>query len=307
VYSRVARGEFVFDDPDLANLFVQVARTVANDSEWAIHAWCLLGNHYHLVVKTGKVPLWRSMARLQGTVSRLHNRRQGVLGRLWQSRYHARVIDTEDYHRQVLAYVHLNPVAAGLVEDPLDYEWCGHGALIGRRSVRLVAVKSALVGFGEEVCDAAEHYLQWTRAVAEARWARASVADLPWWKGARHVDEVADADRHPDSETYDGGAPPEEFPSLTFPQFLSRFADASDCRLEELASSSRRAATVERRVEIATLAVSVLGFKPQEIAVALGMHGTSVSRWVSEGERRRASCTTFRNRLSELEAAVAGG
>ena len=51
-------------------------------------------NHYHLVVKTRNVDLWRSMARLQGRISRAHNRRHGYLGRLWQSRYRARVVDT---------------------------------------------------------------------------------------------------------------------------------------------------------------------------------------------------------------------
>ena len=61
--------------------------------------WALMGNHYHLVVKTGTVPLWRSMLRLQSDVARAFNKRHGYLGRLWQSRYRARVIDSQDYFR----------------------------------------------------------------------------------------------------------------------------------------------------------------------------------------------------------------
>ena len=117
VYCRVARGEFVFDDEYEAVEFVETLRGVRDLDGWTIFAWCLMGNHFHLVLKTRNVDLWRSMARLQGTVSRRYNRRHGYLGRLWQSRYRARVITSDDYFRQVVAYVHLNPVAAGIVDD----------------------------------------------------------------------------------------------------------------------------------------------------------------------------------------------
>ena len=72
------------------------------------------------------------MARIQGRVARSYNRRHRFFGRLWQSRYKARIIDTNDYFRQVVAYVHLNPVSAGLVGDPGDFEQSGHAALIGK-------------------------------------------------------------------------------------------------------------------------------------------------------------------------------
>ena len=87
VYCRVARGEFVFGDVNEAAEFVETARHVRDLDGWKILAWCLMGNHYHLVVATDTVPLWRSMARLQGRVSRGFNKRRRYLGRLWQSRY----------------------------------------------------------------------------------------------------------------------------------------------------------------------------------------------------------------------------
>ena len=96
---RVARGEFVFDNRVEADGFVEAARKVCDLDDWRIIAWCLMGNHYHLVIKTRTVDLWRSMARLQGRISRSHNRRHRYLGRLWQSRYRARVIDCELYFR----------------------------------------------------------------------------------------------------------------------------------------------------------------------------------------------------------------
>ncbi len=100
VYCRVARGEFVFDDQHEAEEFVEVVRQVRDRDGWRVLAWCLMGNHYHLVIKTGDVPLWRSMLRLQSDVARGFNKRRRYLGRLWQSRYRARIVDSQDYFRQ---------------------------------------------------------------------------------------------------------------------------------------------------------------------------------------------------------------
>jgi len=111
VYCRVARGEFVFDDAREANAFVDAARDIRDLDGWRVLAWCIMANHYHLVITTDTVPLWKSMARLQGRVSRNFNKRRRYLGRLWQSRYRARLVDSQDYFLQVVSYVHLNPVA----------------------------------------------------------------------------------------------------------------------------------------------------------------------------------------------------
>ena len=132
VYCRVARGEFVFDEPCEADGFVETVREVGGLHRWKVLAWCLMGNHNHLVVKTSSIPLWRTMQRLQSNVARKFNRRRKYLGRLWQSRYRARLIDSQDYFRQVVSYVHLNPVAAAIVDDPADYANSGHREIIGR-------------------------------------------------------------------------------------------------------------------------------------------------------------------------------
>ena len=103
VYCRVARGEFVFDDPLEAEEFVLAAREVRDLHGLQIFAWTLMGNHNHLVVKIGTMPLWRSMLRLQSAVARRFNKRHRYPGRLWQSRYRARVIDSQDYFRQAIS------------------------------------------------------------------------------------------------------------------------------------------------------------------------------------------------------------
>lgn len=69
VYVRVARGEMIFDDPLLSEHWIQTAKKVAADFELRILAWCLMTNHFHLVLQCGTIPLWAAMARLQVTTS----------------------------------------------------------------------------------------------------------------------------------------------------------------------------------------------------------------------------------------------
>jgi hypothetical protein len=104
------------------------------------------------------------------------------------------VVRDEDYYRQLLAYVHLNPVAAGLVEDPAGYRWSGHSALLGKRPARLVDLREALVGFGETAMSAREAYLEQVRVVAEARWLEAGVRKLPWWEEVSNDDQLIEAE-----------------------------------------------------------------------------------------------------------------
>ena len=228
VYCRVARGEFVFNDQYEAVEFVETLCNVRDLDGWTILAWCLMGNHFHLVLKTRNVELWRSMARLQGTVSRHYNRRHEYLGRLWQSRYRARVIDSDSYFRQVIAYVHLNPVAAGVVDDPARYPFSGHRELLGLCRPHVVDRAAVLHAFGsEDSCVAADEYAEWVRSVAEARLGETEVEELPWWASAMHVEEIADSKRHSDARTFDGRELAEERKELDLNEFLRRFLDAS--------------------------------------------------------------------------------
>ena len=305
VYCRVARGEFVFDDHFEAIEFIEVLRNVRDLDGLTIFAWALMGNHYHLVVKTRNVDLWRSMARLQGTVSRSHNRRHRYLGRLWQSRYRARVIDTDDYFRQVIAYVHLNPVAAGVVDDPAEYAYSGHREIVGVCRPHLVDRRAVLRGFGaRDVRGSTDDYLHWVLSVAEARWANTGVSDLPWWTQANHVDEIADIDRHPGATTFDGESLTEDRAELELDEFALRFEAVSGHALDDLASRFRSAQQIRGRVELTTLAVCRYGLRTCDVATLIGKHGNSVTKWLNKGLRSEGNDPEFKRRIDDLDAAI---
>jgi REP element-mobilizing transposase RayT len=305
VYCRVARGEVVFDDDCEAVEFIETLREVRDLDHWTIFAWCLMGNHYHLVPRTKEIDLWRSMARLQGSVARNYNRRHRILGRLWQSRYRARVIDTEDYFRQVIAYVHLNPVTAGIANDPADYVHSGHRELIGACRPYIVDRRATLRSFGSAaILNPADDYLGWVRDVAEARWAAQNVSELPWWVDAASDDEIADPHRHPAARSFDGQTLAEARRELEFGEFVSRMEAASRISLADLSSRSRNSTLTRQRIELATLAIGRYRLRVCDIAALLGKHPNSVAKWLNRGLRLERNDTEFRARLDHLDAAI---
>jgi len=256
-------------------------------------------------LKTRNVDLWRSMARLQGTVSRHYNRRHGYLGRLWQSRYRARVIDSNSYFRQVIAYVHLNPVAAGVVDDPARYPFSGHRELLGLCRPHVVDRAAVLHTFGsEDSCVAADEYAEWVRSVAETRLDETEVEELPWWASAMHVEEIADSKRHSDARAFDGRELAEERKELDLNEFLRRFLNASGDSLDELSSRLRSSNLIEGRIELVTLALSRYGFRSRDLSALLSKHGATVTRWLNAGLQREGEDPVFRQRLDELDRAI---
>jgi hypothetical protein len=149
------------------------------------------------------------MATIQCRITREHNRRLRVFGAGWQSRYRARLVQSDQDLRNLLAYVHLNPVVAGLVDDPADYELSGHRALIGLAPPVLVDVAVALNTFEEEKLAAARAaYLEYVRCVAKAKWFRGKVRELPWWEQVKNDYETVDAiDAPPTARTFDNRHP----------------------------------------------------------------------------------------------------
>ena len=304
VYCRTARGERVLSVESEAVSFLGILRSIRDLHRFTVLAWCFMSNHYHLVLRTGDVPLWRTMARIQGRFAREFNRRHRYLGRLWQSRYKARVVDSERYYKRLVAYVHLNPVAAGVVTDPSNWEWSGHQVLIGRARARLIEVDQALRGFGETAGEARKSYQETVRAVAEARWLARGIRDLPWWADCEDMEEVASPTESEEVRRFDGSRLEKELPRLTVEAVAAAYARARNVSLDELQGRGKRPDVVEHRIELTLIAVHDFGHPVSSIAALLRKNPGTVSRWLGLAERRQRDEASYGSHLQEIVASM---
>lgn len=132
-YHVMARGnqrKAIFKDDDDRRFFLQCLADCSGRTGWKVHAWVLMGNHYHLFIETPEANLVAGMKWLQNTVTRRHNVRHGKWGRLFGDRYKSVLVEggVANYYTTLWDYVHLNPARAGLVNvrdqgSVLDYPW----------------------------------------------------------------------------------------------------------------------------------------------------------------------------------------
>ena len=98
-----------------------------------IHAFALMGNHYHLLMRCPDGGLSAALHRLNASYARRFNHRHGLDGHLFQGRFRSLTVGGLDYLLEVLRYIHRNPVIAGLCRRAIDYEWSSHAAYAGNR------------------------------------------------------------------------------------------------------------------------------------------------------------------------------
>jgi REP element-mobilizing transposase RayT len=150
--ARGNRREAIFVDEEDRKFFLKCLSEACEKTGWLVHAWVLMGNHYHLFLETPEANLVEGMKWLQNTVTRRFNVRHREWGRLFGDRYKAVLVDGDSghYYTTLWEYLHLNPCRAGLVkaengESLLDYPWSslagGYALMPGRRPKWLAAEK----------------------------------------------------------------------------------------------------------------------------------------------------------------------
>ena len=103
------------------------------NAEW--HAYCLMGNHYHLLLRTPEANLQRIMRHLNGLYTQFFNRSERKDGPLFRGRYKAILVDAQSYWLQLSRYVHRNPLEAKLCKSLRQYQWSSYRAYIGIEKV----------------------------------------------------------------------------------------------------------------------------------------------------------------------------
>lgn len=131
VTARGDRREPIYDDDADRERFLEVLGQVVSDFNWICHGYCLMTNHYHLVIETPDGNLSKGMRQLNGVFTQYSNRRHARTGHLFQGRYKAILVDGDSYLLELARYVVLNPVRARMVADPGDWRWSSYSAMVG--------------------------------------------------------------------------------------------------------------------------------------------------------------------------------
>uniref|UniRef100_A0A7C4Y8Z0 Transposase n=1 Tax=candidate division WOR-3 bacterium TaxID=2052148 RepID=A0A7C4Y8Z0_UNCW3 len=113
--------------------FLETLYELSQKYPFDIYAYCLMGNHFHLLIETKDEPLYLFMQRLLTNYVQWFNRKYNIKGHLLGDRYKGILVDKDNYFLTVLRYIHLNPVNANIVSKPEEYKWSSYNEYIGEK------------------------------------------------------------------------------------------------------------------------------------------------------------------------------
>ena len=204
----MARGNVkapVFLDDIDRQQFLAGLHRVATRLDWRVLAFCLMLNHYHLLLETPQATLARGMRDVNGAYAQGFNYRHARVGHLFQGRYKAILVERGAYLLEVIRYIVRNPVTAGLCAAPEDWHWSSHRATLGLSTAPpCLTIHAALRQFGADVALARAQYARFVAvdgAIQHDGWMHPIVAGSDQFakeasSGSAHVDgSASDAPR----------------------------------------------------------------------------------------------------------------
>jgi putative transposase len=162
VTSRGNERKPIFKDDTDRKLFLDTLSQVTDRFHWLCHAYCLMDNHYHLVIETPDRNLSRGMRQLNGVYTQAFNRRRQRAGHLFQGRFKGILVQKDSHFLEVCRYVVLNPVRAKAVKYPREWPWSSYRATAGQSAIpSCLTVKEVLSHFGQRRSSAQEKYREY--------------------------------------------------------------------------------------------------------------------------------------------------
>jgi REP element-mobilizing transposase RayT len=270
VTSRGNGGNAIFLDDGDRRSFLHVFDSVVKKSNWLCHAFCLMDNHYHILIETPDGNLSRGMRQLNGVYTQAFNRRYDTAGHIFQGRFKAILVEKEVYLLQLSRYLVMNPVRAGMVEQPAHWKWSSYPATAGMRKVPSYLTVDWILGqFGRSKAEARQRYKRFVKSDTKD--------DAPWQglKGQIFLGGEAFLKKVRSLSMESEGI--KEVPRV------QRYAHRPP--LEKLLPEKAVRANRQRNKTLYEAHVKY-GYSLKEIADCLGVHYTTVSKAVKAAEEK---------------------
>jgi putative transposase len=164
VTSRGNARQNIFLDEQDRKEFLKTLSEVVERYRWIVHVYCLMNNHYHLLVETPQGNLSSGMRQLNGVYTQRFNRRHGRVGHLTQGRYKALLVQKEGYLLELSRYIVLNPVRLGMVASPEGWPWSSYGTTAGLKKGEAFLYTDWILGcFSPSKAQARRLYISFVR------------------------------------------------------------------------------------------------------------------------------------------------
>ena len=173
-YHITARGNeqrAVFKSNRDRNKFLEYLESAVKRYDAVIHAYCLMDNHYHLLLETPSGNLSKIMAHINGAYTTYFNVKRKRFGHLFQGRYKAILIEADEYAKELSRYIHLNPVRADKVSLPEEYKWSSYSCYIGKKnSPEWLKTEFILEYFGKKLSESQKNYKKFVDIMVDKKY-----------------------------------------------------------------------------------------------------------------------------------------
>ena len=172
IYHVVLRGinkQTIFEDEEDNEMFLVTVKQYKEQSGYKLLAYCLMGNHIHLLIKTGTEEPGQIFRRIGASYVYWYNRKYDRTGHLFQDRYKSEAVESDDYLFAILRYIHQNPLKAGIVKNIEEYPYSSYAEYLGLNDDQYVDKEFVLSLFHEEMDQAVSDFKEYNEMIADEK------------------------------------------------------------------------------------------------------------------------------------------
>jgi putative transposase len=299
VIARGNKGTRVFKTVQDYKLYLRFLREYKKRYPFLLYAYVLMPSHVHLLIEVLETPLSKIMQSLQFRYTRHYNLKYRTWGHLFQGRYKAILCEKDPYFLELFAYINLNPVRAGLGEDPLDYPWSSYQAYASGAVDDLLDQRALLAHFSKKSLKARRELVRFVKSrMGQGKREEFYRAKDQRFLGSEEFMEGIQG-RLKDKESFRY--------QLSIPEIVAGVVSALGISRESIYSENRNREGSLGRGAVGYLARRLTGHSLKSVADHFGRDPVAISQGVGKLEMRFREDENLRNRITDLAEKLAKG